>query len=270
MSHQSHTNKSGSIVCVGVGMTLGAHITPIARSYIEQADVVFCNVSNRYVEEWIMSMNDAVTSLQCFYEEGKNRSQTYRQMVDTMLAAVRDGKQVVGAFYGHPGVFAWAPHKVIEEARQQGYRADMLPGISAEDCLFADMGIDPGKMGCQHLEASQLMLFERTLDTAGYLIVWQVGVAGDVSREKFVTTAEYRELLVEVLCNDYPPQHNVALYEARVLPVDSYRIEWLRLENLANATIHQHTTLVIPPSRKPAPNQSMRARLDALTQQERR
>lgn len=33
--------KEGSLVHVGLGMTLGAHITPISRNYIEQADVVF-------------------------------------------------------------------------------------------------------------------------------------------------------------------------------------------------------------------------------------
>jgi hypothetical protein len=31
---------SGSLVCVGIGMTLGSHITPLARSYIETSDVV--------------------------------------------------------------------------------------------------------------------------------------------------------------------------------------------------------------------------------------
>ncbi len=33
--------QKGSLVCVGTGMTLGSHISPLARSYIEQADVVF-------------------------------------------------------------------------------------------------------------------------------------------------------------------------------------------------------------------------------------
>ena len=33
--------QKGSWVCVGTGMTLGSHISPLSRSYIEQADVVF-------------------------------------------------------------------------------------------------------------------------------------------------------------------------------------------------------------------------------------
>ena len=35
------TPSTGSLVCVGLGMTLGSHLGPLARSHIEQADVVF-------------------------------------------------------------------------------------------------------------------------------------------------------------------------------------------------------------------------------------
>ena len=44
---------SGSLVCVGTGMTLGAHISPISRSYIENAEVVFSAMSHGIVEKWI-------------------------------------------------------------------------------------------------------------------------------------------------------------------------------------------------------------------------
>src|SRR6201996_5708896 len=162
-------NRRGSLVCVGVGITLGSHITPLARSYIEKADVVFTALSDGIIELWLAGMNSDVRSLQPLYKEGMSRSETYRQMVDTMMLEVRAGKRVCGAFYGHPGVFALPPHKAIERARQEGFSAHMEPGISAEDCLYADLGIDPGRVGCQHLEASQFMLYERVIDPAGYL-----------------------------------------------------------------------------------------------------
>ena len=98
--------RGGSLVCVGIGMTLGSHITPLARSYIEKADVVFTALSDGIIELWLARMNKDVRSLQPLYTEGKSRAETYRQMVDTMLTEVRAGKQVCGAFYGHPGVFA--------------------------------------------------------------------------------------------------------------------------------------------------------------------
>ncbi|HEY3391678.1 MAG TPA: SAM-dependent methyltransferase, partial [Lacipirellulaceae bacterium] len=130
MTHQS-PHPSGQLVCVGVGMTLGSHLTPLSRSHIEQADVVFTALSNGVIELWLAKMHPDVRSLQALYREGQSRAVTYRQMVDVMLAEVRAGKRVCGAFYGHPGVFAWPAHKAIEIARREGYEAHMEPGVSA-------------------------------------------------------------------------------------------------------------------------------------------
>lgn len=135
--------NSGRLVVVGVGMTLGAHLSPICRSHIEQADRVFCSVSDPLVEQWVKEMSGEFINLQSFYQEGKDRRQTYQQMIDTVIDAVRSGKHVVAVFYGHPGVFAMAPHKMVSQAIAEGFAAHMEPSISAEDCLYADMGIDP-------------------------------------------------------------------------------------------------------------------------------
>src|SRR3546814_4889838 len=98
-------------------------------------------------------------------------------MVAAMLAEVRAGRRVCGAFYGHPGVFARVPHKAIAQARAEGFEAHMEAGVSAEDCLYADLGIDPGEVGCQHYEASQFMFYRRRIDPSAYLVLWQIGRA---------------------------------------------------------------------------------------------
>ena len=166
---------------MGLGMMLGAHLTPRALGRIEQADVVFVAVSDPLVEQWVYRMHPDVRSLQPLYDEGKSRHDTYREMAAMMLDEVRAGKRVCGVFYGHPGVFAQAPHRAVAKAREEGFEASMEPGVSAEDCLYADLGIDPGEFGCQHYEASQLMFYQRRLDTSAYLVIWQPSVAGDRS-----------------------------------------------------------------------------------------
>ena len=254
----------GSLVCVGVGMTLGSHITPLARSHIEKADVVFAAVSDGVMELWLGKMNPDVRSLQRYYREGKSRLETYREMVAAMLAEVRAGKRVCGAFYGHPGVFAWPTHKAIEVARAEGYPAHMEPGISAADCLYADLGLDPGKYGCQHFEASQFMLYRRRVDTAAYLILWQIGVAGDRSLARFATGAPHRGLLVEVLSRDYDAAQEVILYKAATLAVSRPEIVRLPLGGLPEAKCDMHSTLVVPPRSALDPDEEIRERLRAL------
>lgn len=245
-------------------MMMAAHITPLSQSYIQQADVVFALMSHGVVEKWLDSLHPDVRSLQPYYQEGQDRSQSYRQMVDAILTEVRAGKKVVGAFYGHPGVFAQVPHQVLAQARAEGFAAHMEPGVSAEDCLIADLGIDPGRVGCQQYETTQLMMFKRTIDPSAYLILWQIGVAGDLSVARFSTNQQRLALLVELLSEQYPADHQVVLYEACTLPVGKPRMDRIRLAELPQAELYLHTTLVIPPAVPLQANVSMQHRLKAV------
>lgn len=254
----------GSLVCVGTGMMLGAHMGPRARASIEQADVVFAAVSDPLVELWVQQMHRDVRSLQPYYAEGKSRHDTYRQMVEAMLIEVRAGHRVCGAFYGHPGVFARAPHHAIAQARKEGFAAHMEPGVSAEDCLYADLGIDPGTFGCQHYEASQFMFYRRRIDPSAYLVLWQVGVAGDRSVRRFSTGTGHRRLLVERLAEDYPADHAITLYEAATLPIATPRMEEMPLSKLVDAQLRLQTTLVVPPAVPLQRDQAMLGRIAEL------
>lgn len=255
---------SGSLVCVGTGILLGGHLSPLAQNLIEQADVVFSGMSDGFTELWIEGLAKDTRSLQQHYADGKSRHLTYSEMVDAMLTEVRLGKKVVGAFYGHPGIFAKAPHEAIATARAEGFDARMIPGISAEDCLYADLGLDPGKTGCQHFETTQLMLYQRRIDPSALLVLWQPALAGDLSMGIRPTGSAERELLVELLSQDYPLNHECILYEAATTALHHTRIERLPLSALPQAKLELHTTLVLPPSQPLTPNSQMRARLQAL------
>lgn len=260
--------RAGSLACVGLGMMLGAHLSPRSRSRIERADVVFALVSDPLVELWLGEMRSDVRSLQPFYgdgrADGKARTESYREMVGAVMAEVRAGRRVCAVFYGHPGVFALVPHRAIGQARAEGFDAVMEPGISAEDCLYADLGIDPGTYGCQHFEASQFMFYRRRIDTSALLVLWQVGIAGDRTLSRFATGADHRRLLVELLAEDYPLDHEVIAYEAATLPISEPRMERVALAELATTELRLQTTLVVPPARTMERNEAMLARIESL------
>lgn len=248
-------------------MMLGAHLGPRARAHIEQSDVVFVAASDPIVELWVQQMHPDVRSLQPFYAEGRSRHQTYRDMVDAMLMELRAGRKVCGAFYGHPGVFAQVPHTAIARASAEGFAAHMEAAVSAEDCLYADLGIDPGRVGCQHYEASQLLMFRRRIDTSAYLMLWQVSLAGDRTYRRFASAPELRQLLVDRLVEDYPRQHEAIVYEAATLPITQPRMERIRLGDLAAVDLSMHSTLVLPPAREMERDLGM---LDRIEEVERR
>ena len=55
----------------------------------------------------------------------------------------------------------------------------MLPAISTEDTLFADLGIDIGRAGLQSYEATRFMYYKYNFDPCAGLLLWQVSVLGE-------------------------------------------------------------------------------------------
>ncbi len=53
--------------------------------------------------------------------------------------------------------------------------------------------------------------------------------------------------MVDRLLRWYPPDHEVILYEAARLPIETFRADRLPLRDLADAHYEEYTTLVVPP-----------------------
>ena len=73
-----------------------------------------------------------------------------------------------------------------------------------------------------------------------------------------------------MLIKSYPEDHQVILYQAKVLPIDTMRADKIALKELANHEIFQHTTLVIPPSKKMLVNQDILDKLEQLKRKNKR
>lgn len=249
--------KKGSFVAVSTGMLLGGHVTIRSKKLLENADVVFSLVAHPVVDTWLNNCNNNVINLQPLYEEGKHRMDTYKEMVEVMLEAVRAGKDVCGAFYGHAGVFAWVPHRTVEVAKEEGYRSYMEPGVSAEACIYSDLGIDPGQVGMQSYEASQFLFYGHTPNTRSYLLLWQIALAGETTAKTFNVNTSNLQILVEHLQNWYPEEHEVIIYETPTLPIESVREDRVALGKLSEQKLNLYSTLIVPPATELALNESL-------------
>lgn len=253
--------KQGSLWVVGTGIMAAAHCSQEALAAIRSADVVFAAVPDPLGLHWLESLPITLQRLDDLYHSCPNRLATYHAMTQRIMAAVRAGKQVCAVFYGHPGVFVLPSHLAIEQARAEGYEAEMLPGISAADCLFADLGIDPSHPGCQMYEASAFLFWQYAISPHAALILWQVGVVGDHTLTLREPSKKGLHVLREQLFNYYPKQHPVCLYEATRSPLEPPRRDWLRLSDLPDAAVNGYTTLYVPPHRLAPVNSTMLRKL---------
>ncbi len=253
------------LVIVGTGIRTTGQLTMEAVAWMERADRLFYVVGDLIACEVIHRLNPkGAQSLLGLYAEGKPRSDTYEEMVETILDSVRSENLTVAAFYGHPGVFAYPSHEAIRRALGEGYRARMLPGISAEDCLFADLGVDPATNGCQSYEATDFMLNGRMIDTSSQVIMWQIGAVGDPTFKSHAYDLSAMPLLMERLYQYYPPTHEVYVYEATTIPGCEPIIKKVPLSSLPEAGVSAASTLYIPPARATMPDPSMYSRMRLL------
>jgi hypothetical protein len=149
----------------------------------------------------------------------------------------------------------------VDRARAEGFGARMLPGITAEDCLYVDLELDPGATGCQSFDASDFLVRRRSPDTAVPLILWQVAIIGAAR-----TTGEVRraglKVLAERLEELYGAEHELVVYEATPFPVGRPMIERCAVRELPDAGVTGLSTLYVPPKGVTPPDADMMARLE--------
>lgn len=254
------TAHRGSLVVVGTGIKTTGQLTIEALAWMRQAQSLVYVVGDPIAQAVINAIKPDAEDLSIYYQEGQQRIYAYEAMIQHIMRNVRSGKLTVGAFYGHPGVFAYPSHESIRRLRAEGYEAKMLPGISAEDCMFADLGIDPAVGGMQTYEATDFLINGPIIDNSTQLVIWQIGTLGDLTyhRNKYDTSA--MPLLVERLAYFYPYSHMITVYEAPMFPSVAPMIARIPLYSLSEFPITAAMTLYVPPARLRSPDPELAKR----------
>lgn len=241
---------TGSLTFVGTGLYAAGQVTPESLSSIEGSERLFHLVVDPISRDWLEELRPGSENLFDAYADGKPRRSSYDEMAERVLAPVRDGRDVCVALYGHPGVLVDPSHAAMATARAEGFPARMLPGISSEDCLFADLEVDPTAAGCQSFEATDFLVRERAgrIDPRSALVLWQIGAIGVTTYEKKeLWNAAGLERLADVLAGRYPADHPVVVYEAARFAIADSSLQVAPLGELGRARVTTSSTLYVPP-----------------------
>jgi tetrapyrrole methylase family protein/MazG family protein len=229
--------KKASLTIIGCGIKFLSHLTTEAKNYIEQSEKLYYLVNDPLMKEWIVKTNPKAESLDFLYTKYILRINCYKAITDYILEFVRSGHQVCVVFYGHPTVFAKPGLDAVIQAKIEGYQAVALPGVSAEDCLFADLLINPGSYGCQSYEATYFLIHQCEFNVSSYLILWQIGTIGLLERPNPAghNNIKGARAITSFLMQKYPANHLVTIYEAAQYPSLKPIINKLELINLPTA-----------------------------------
>lgn len=254
-----HDRRKTSLVLAGSGIKFLSHLTVETKTHIEQSDKILFLVNDPAFKEWIPRLNNNCESLDDIYFSKTTRDESYISITNYILENVRKMQHVCVIFYGHPCVYAKPGLDAAKQAKSEGYFTKILPGISAEACLFADLFIDPGTTGYHSFEATDFLLHKRQFDNSCHLILWQIDVIGlqKISHEK---NNPGIILLTNNLLNYYDKNHQIIIYEAALYPGFEPKILNLKLKDLPFTPLTPLSTLCIPPTNK------KNATIDIMTQ----
>jgi Tetrapyrrole (Corrin/Porphyrin) Methylases len=233
--------EPGELTVIGSGIeTVGFALGD--EGLIRAADAVFYCVADPATVLWIKSIRPDAFDLYVLYDDSKVRYTTYMQMAEAMLYFVRRGKRVVSIFYGHPGVFVLSTHRAILVARREGHRATMRANVSALDCLCADLGVDPAQPGMQTHEATDMLIRARVPDTTLHVVLWQVGLIGEMGYRRKGYINQNFSIFVSYLQKHYGDEYPVIHYVASRYPTIDPVIEHYPLSKLHDPAVQALVT----------------------------
>ncbi|WAS91140.1 SAM-dependent methyltransferase [Nannocystis punicea] len=259
--------RPGVLEILGSGIE-AVGFTRADESRIRAADHVFYCVADPATKVWLLTERPDAYDLYVLYDDAKRRYLTYMQMAEAMLHPVRQGKRVVAVFYGHPGIFVLATHRALQIARREGHRAEMRPAVSALDTLCADLGVDPSQPGMQMYEATDMLIRGRRPDVGLHLVLWQVGLIGELGYRRQGYLNSNFSVLLDYLEALYGPEHPVVNYVGSRYPGVDPVIDRLTIAALRDPATQNWvtgiSTFYLPPRQAAPADPAMLARLGLL------
>lgn len=260
----STQDNARSLTVIGTGIKFKSHLTTEAQTYIKESDLVLYLVNEPAMREWITHNSRKSEALNRFYSANKRRHDSYKEMSDHVVGTLSQYQHVCFVLYGHPTIVSKPGIDAAAKAKSAGYQVNVLPAVSAEDCLFADLMINPASSGCQSYEATDFLIYRRKADSACHVILWQIGFIGALDYPRQFDNSAGINLLTETLLQTYHPDHTVILYEAAQYPHINPSIQTIGMKDLPSASCSAITTLYIPPAKKSVPDDSILKKLNIV------
>jgi len=254
-------NDKSSLVLVGSGIKFISHLTTEARAYIQQSDIVLYLVNDPAMKQWIHDNNANTQSLDNLYNRSLLRIDCYREITDFIVQTVKKSLHVCVVLYGHPSIFSQPGLNAVTQASKEGFYTKVLPGISADACMFADLLIDTGSCGYQSFETTDFLLHRRKFDPSSHLLLWQIDSIGALDHAQNHNNDLGINILTDCLREHYASEHKVIIYEAAQYPSFDPLVIKLPLSELPNAKVSPISTLYIPPVSRSSYDKNVAIRL---------
>jgi len=253
---------STKIYIVGTGIVGYSQISKEVENTIERSDIVLSLNHQDTALDYVSELADTV-DLTAEYNENEERKATYKRVANRVLeeAEKPENERITFATYGHPMYFV-DPARIIIHDAPEDIEVEVLPGISAIDCLYTDIGLDPAKNGLQIFEATDVLVREFELNPAVPAFLLQIG---SIETSLYSTETSKPERFTRIknhLLNFYSEDHRIYLLKTSVYPFSdseqfAFRIDEFDNEQVSNQIDNTHTLYIPPLEQKSVQNEGL-------------
>jgi uncharacterized protein YabN with tetrapyrrole methylase and pyrophosphatase domain len=220
------TTAAGSLVIVDTGVVAVNQVTVEGYLWIRQSDRVLFLGADPVTEHWIRTLNENVESL--------NALETADEIIERVLDHIRAGLAICLVSHGRAALNAQVQREAIALSRAENFPAAIVPGVSALECLFSDLGLDPLRDGCQIFSAEHFVEHRRRPDPSAPLVV---------SLSEETACAE----LLQMLWTEYGAEHEVIIHEPARYAVLDPVIRRTAIGSMSEGDLAGVSHLYIPP-----------------------
>ncbi|HHT0602619.1 TPA: SAM-dependent methyltransferase, partial [Legionella anisa] len=101
--------------------------------------------------------------------------------------------------------------------------------------------------GIQSFDATEYLLYDRSVDTSSHVVVYQIGMVGNLGLPTNTVNLEAINFIKHKLINLYKNGKKAIIYEAALYPGTHPKITEFELEQLDRQELTTLSTLYIPP-----------------------
>lgn len=205
-------NYDADIYLVGLGMFEMRQVTVETLQILKQAKRVFHLTSQH---EELTAINVNTQDLGPLYWRSGRNTDIYEDLARHVVSFARETRPTVFAVEGNPMFFSDISWKIAELGKAACLRVEALPSVSCLDVLPIQLGFEPGDLGLQVFEATQLALYRLAMNPYLSTLILQVGEFGETT---LLRPARRRPAafipLVRHLSNFFPPDHTAIFIES--------------------------------------------------------
>jgi len=195
---------------VGLGIRGPAQVTRETEAILRRCTRIYYAHTDPAVGAYLRQLCPRVFNLAGYHAHGRSHRRTYDAIAAALTRGATRRPPVAFAVFGHPLVYVSLANWLLARP-PRGLRVKALPAVSALDCLFVDLHLNPADAGLQMFDANQLLLKRRPLQPDVPCLIWQPATV----ESTYATTAWSRpqrfHRLRDYLLGFYPKEHRVVL-----------------------------------------------------------